>query len=118
VLEAWRWDYNEARPHSKLGWMTPLAYASALRAETGLVAPDSYARAPNPLATHDKQGSNQPRTLIMAGMKNGGTSAVTNQLGSSSSRNRSLNGKSHPGFMRKLFIYRDLFCAQMIDSNP
>ena len=41
--------------------------ASALRAETGLVAPDSYARAPSPLATHDKQGSNQPRTLIMAG---------------------------------------------------
>ena len=23
VLEAWRYDYNEERPHSKLGWMTP-----------------------------------------------------------------------------------------------
>ena len=23
VLEAWRRDYNEERPHSKLGWMTP-----------------------------------------------------------------------------------------------
>src|SRR5205807_7469184 len=23
VLEAWRHDYNEERPHSKLGWMTP-----------------------------------------------------------------------------------------------
>jgi putative transposase len=67
MLEAWRWDYNEARPHSKLGWMTPQAYASALRGETGLVAPDSYGRAPSPIATHDNQGSNQPRTLTMAG---------------------------------------------------
>ncbi len=23
VLEAWRHDYNERRPHSKLGWLTP-----------------------------------------------------------------------------------------------
>jgi transposase InsO family protein len=30
VLVAWRHDYNEQRPHSKLGWMTPGAYASAL----------------------------------------------------------------------------------------
>ena len=33
VLEAWRRDYNEERPHSKLGWMTPRAYASALSGE-------------------------------------------------------------------------------------
>ena len=30
VLEAWRRDYNEQRPHSKLGWMTPGDYAGAL----------------------------------------------------------------------------------------
>ena len=35
VLEAWRRDYNEERPHSKLGWMTPRGYASALCGETG-----------------------------------------------------------------------------------
>ena len=35
VLEAWRRDYNEERPHSKLGWMTPRGYASALSGETG-----------------------------------------------------------------------------------
>jgi len=29
VLEAWRRDYNETRPHSKLGWLTPQAYADA-----------------------------------------------------------------------------------------
>jgi transposase InsO family protein len=30
VLEAWRRDYNERRPHSKHGWLTPQAYAQAL----------------------------------------------------------------------------------------
>ena len=29
-LDAWRQDYNEERPHSQLGWLTPVAYASAL----------------------------------------------------------------------------------------
>lgn len=28
VLEAWRNDYNHHRPHGKLGWMTPTAYAA------------------------------------------------------------------------------------------
>ena len=32
ALETWRHDYNHERPHSKLGWMTPRAYASALTA--------------------------------------------------------------------------------------
>jgi transposase InsO family protein len=30
VLEAWRRDYDERRPHSKLGRLTPQAYAEAL----------------------------------------------------------------------------------------
>ena len=67
VLEAWRRDYNEERPHSKLGWMTPRAYASAIRGETGRHAaqPDGSAR--RPLSTHDHEGSDQPRTLVMPG---------------------------------------------------
>ena len=35
VLEAWRRDYNEERPHSKLGWMTPRDYAGSICGETG-----------------------------------------------------------------------------------
>ena len=31
VLEAWRADYNNDRPHSRLGWMTPVGYAATRR---------------------------------------------------------------------------------------
>jgi putative transposase len=31
ALEAWRHDYNTARPHSRLGWMSPIIYAAARR---------------------------------------------------------------------------------------
>ena len=36
TLETWRRDYNTERPHSKLGWLTPAAYASALRTRRDL----------------------------------------------------------------------------------
>jgi len=67
VLEAWRHDYNERRPHSKLGWMTPGAYASTLRGENGRDAALRWGSAPRPLATHQTEGSNQPRTLVIPG---------------------------------------------------
>ena len=67
VLETWRRDYNEARPHSRLGWMTPGDYARALSGESGRHAaiPDVSAR--RPLATPAEHGSDQPRTLVIAG---------------------------------------------------
>lgn len=67
VLEAWRRDYNEQRPHSKLGWMTPAAYASARGGENGPGAALRRGSAPRPLATHQTEGSNQPRTLVIPG---------------------------------------------------
>jgi len=67
ALEAWRRDYNEERPHSKLGWMTPRGYASALRGEAGRDAALRWGSAPRPLATHKTEGSNQPRTLVSTG---------------------------------------------------
>ena len=67
VLEDWRRDYNEVRPHSKLGWMTPRDYAGAISGDAGRHAanPDLFAR--RPIATPADQGSDQPRTLVMAG---------------------------------------------------
>jgi putative transposase len=67
VLEAWRRDYNETRPHSKLGWMTPWTYARAFCGERGPDAPAFWERAPGPLALHRPRGSDQPRTLLPAG---------------------------------------------------
>ena len=31
VLESWRADYNDERPHSRLGWLSPAIYATARR---------------------------------------------------------------------------------------
>ena len=28
-IEAWRRDYDESRPHTLLGWLTPVEYAAA-----------------------------------------------------------------------------------------
>jgi putative transposase len=67
ALEAWRRDYNEERPHSSLAWMAPRTYARALCGESGPSAPDSGGRAHGPLAPHRTEGSDQPRTLVMAG---------------------------------------------------
>ena len=67
VLEVWRHDYNNERPHSKLGWMTPRGYASALRGEIGRDAALRWGSAPRPLATQQTEGSNQPRTLVPIG---------------------------------------------------
>ena len=67
VLETWRRDYNEERMHSKLGWMTPRDYARALSGESGRHAANPDISARRPLATPANQGSDQPRTLVMAG---------------------------------------------------
>ena len=67
VLEAWRRDYNETRPHSKLGWLTPQAYADALNGQIGRSAALVGGCADRPLANPDNPSSDQPRTLVMAG---------------------------------------------------
>jgi putative transposase len=67
VLETWRRDYNEQRPHSKLGWLTPRDYARAICGHDGDRAAQPGGSARTPLATHLNPGSDQPRTLVMAG---------------------------------------------------
>ncbi|WP_371130868.1 IS3 family transposase [Phenylobacterium sp.] len=57
VLEDWRRDYNEVRPHSKLSWMTPRDYARAISGESGRRAARPDGSAHRPLATHLNEGS-------------------------------------------------------------
>jgi putative transposase len=68
VLEAWRRDYNDERPHSKLGWMTPSDYALALSGKNGRRAARYGGSARRPIATQGPKGPDQPtRTLATAG---------------------------------------------------
>ena len=67
VLETWRRDYNETRPHSKLGWLTPEAYAQTLTGQIGRPAALVDGCADRPLATPANHGSDHQRTLVMAG---------------------------------------------------
>ena len=50
VLESWRCDYNERRPHSKLGWQTPKAYAADFRPRRDLALRYADGSAPDPAA--------------------------------------------------------------------
>jgi putative transposase len=66
-LDAWRRDYNEVRPHSSLGYLTPAEYASALPGHASRRAANPGHSARPPLASGDQQGSDQPRTLVLTG---------------------------------------------------
>jgi putative transposase len=50
VLESWRCDYNERRPHSKLGWQTPQDYAANFCPRRDLALHYSDGSAPDPAA--------------------------------------------------------------------
>lgn len=67
VLEAWRRDYNEERPHSKLGWLTPRDFARTITETTGRNAALTNGSALRPLATAIDDGSDHDRTLAPAG---------------------------------------------------
>ena len=51
ALEAWRRDYNNERPHSKLSWQTPTAYASTFRPRRDLALRYAKGSAPDPVAS-------------------------------------------------------------------
>jgi len=64
VLEAWRTDYNNERPHSRLGWMSPAIYAAARRS-AALRSTDGSA--PRIAATTAQQGITDDQTPIATG---------------------------------------------------
>jgi putative transposase len=63
VIETWRRHFNEVRPHSSLGYLTPAAFAARLRTEdtapadvTGRGAAVSGASAPRPVTSPSRKG--------------------------------------------------------------
>lgn len=64
VLAAWRRDYNEHRPHSKLGWLTPSAYAGALSGNAGRSVALRQGSAIRPLARNLTTGSHHTPTPV------------------------------------------------------
>ena len=67
ILAEWRADYNANRPHSGLGWMTPLAYAATLVPATERAAAQRGSFAPRPVAHPAQMGSTQQRILPITG---------------------------------------------------
>jgi putative transposase len=63
ALEAWRLDYNTERPHPKLAWQTPTAYASTFNPHRDLAFCYANGSTPDPAAfgppTADPTRSNE-----------------------------------------------------------
>ena len=66
VMARWVASYNQQRPHSALGYLTPAAYAANLTATVDrLRHPDQLRR--SPVAHPAQLRQSQPRTLASAG---------------------------------------------------
>ena len=70
ALNTWRRDYNAERPHSSLGWQTPLAFAATWQrrcAQRDRTLPRSEGVAPCPVASGTENEFNHPETLVPYG---------------------------------------------------
>jgi putative transposase len=56
ALKCWRADYNDARPHSQLGWKTPSEFAFICHPRRDLALRDAEGSAPAPVATTTQPG--------------------------------------------------------------
>jgi putative transposase len=72
VIETWRRHYNEMRPHSSLGYLTPAAFAARLREPeaatcqaTGRTAAVCGASALHPVASPSRKGQTKAETGVV-----------------------------------------------------
>ncbi len=63
ALEVWRTDYNTQRPHSRLGWMSPVTYAAARRS----AALRSFDGSASRTAITAQQGNTQAQIPVASG---------------------------------------------------
>ena len=60
ALAGWRADYNDARPHSQLGWRTPSEFAMTCHPHRDLALRYAEGSAPAPVATTAQPGKSTP----------------------------------------------------------
>ena len=71
VIAQWRRHYNEVRPHSSLGYLTPAAFAAQMariapRDATGRDAAVCGASAPRPVASPPRLGQQQQQGAVLS----------------------------------------------------
>ena len=67
ALGCWRADYNDARPHSQLGWRTPSEFAFTFHPRRDLALRYAKGSAPAPVAPTAQQGIPTARSELTAG---------------------------------------------------
>jgi putative transposase len=67
ALSIWRADYNVARPHSKLDWQTPSAFAGTLHLRRDLALRSAKGSAPDPDAAFNANSKSTPQNELRTG---------------------------------------------------
>ena len=69
MLAAWKHDYNTARPHSRLGWLTPSEFARTATPMQAMAIGAAYSQgsAPMAIASQAQQGNHEAETLLKTG---------------------------------------------------
>ena len=69
MLDAWKHDYNTARPHSRLGWLTPSEFARTATPVQAMAIGAAYTEgsAPMAIAPHAHKGNHEAKTLLKIG---------------------------------------------------
>jgi putative transposase len=67
ALARWQLDYNTARPHSKLGWQTPTAFASTFHPRRDQTLRIMNGSASAPAAPHAREGKSNRQSELTAG---------------------------------------------------
>jgi putative transposase len=67
ALGCWRADYNDARPHSRLGWKTPSEFAITCKPRRDLALRYAEGSAPAPAATTAQSGKANCQSELRTG---------------------------------------------------
>ncbi|MFG1240735.1 transposase, partial [Xanthobacter autotrophicus DSM 597] len=67
ALARWQLDYNTDRPHSKLGWQTPSAFASTFHPWRDQTLRNMNGSASAPAAPHAREGKPNRQNELTAG---------------------------------------------------